>query len=135
MTETLSDAHYLFDTGALIDIYHGRERVKPFFDQLIEPDGGLTAYVSPISEAELWVGLRAHELERHEALLSFFRPLPLTSEAGCLAGEWMRRFSPKGLGWMDALIVAPAAVMGLLVLTRDRRLAETLTGEANFVLY
>lgn len=135
MTETMSESHYLFDTGALIDIYHGRERVKPFFEQLIEPDGGLTVYVSPVSEAELWLGLRAHELERHEALLSIFRPLPLTSEAGRLAGEWMRRFGPKGLGWMDALIVATAAVMGLPVLTRDRRLVETLAGEADLVLY
>ena len=135
MTETRSESHYLFDTGALIDIYHGRERVKPFFEQLLEPDGGLIAYVSPVSEAELWLGLRAHELERHEALLSFFRPLPLTSEAGRLAGEWMRRFGPKGLGWMDALIAATAAVTGLLVLTRDRRLVETLAGEAGFVLY
>ena len=135
MTETMSEAHYLFDTGVLLDIYHGRERVNPFFEQLIEPDSALTAYISPVSEAELWLGLRAHELERHEALLAFSRPLPLTAEAGRLAGEWVRRFAPKGLGWMDAMIVSAAAVMGLPVLTRDRRLVETLAGEADFVLY
>lgn len=131
----MSESRCLFDTGALIDIYHGRERVKPFFEQLIEPDGGLTAYISPVSEAELWLGLRAYELERHEALLSFFRPVPLTSEAGHLAGEWMRRFGPKGLGWMDALIVATAAVAGVPVFTRNLHLAILLGNESAFVLY
>ena len=133
MTQTTSEARYLFDTAALIDIYHGRERVRLYFDRLFE--GSATAYISPISEAELWLGLRPDELARHEALLAYFQALPLTSDAGRLAGEWMRRLRPAGLGWMDALIAATAAVAGVPVLTRDRRLAETLGGEAEIVLY
>jgi hypothetical protein len=27
---------YLFDTGALIDIYRGRQRIRPFFDQVMD---------------------------------------------------------------------------------------------------
>ena len=135
MTETMSESHYLFDTGALIDIYHGRERVRPYFNRLLEPDDDFAAYVAPITEAELWLGLRPDELQRHEALLAYFIPLPLSSAAGRLAGEWMRRFSATGLGWMDALIVATAAVAGLSVLTRDRRLAALLEDEAKLHLY
>lgn len=126
---------WLFDTAALIDIYHGRSRVRPYFDRLLEQHDGFTAYVSPITEAELWVGLRSDELERHEALLARFTPLPLTSTAGRLAGEWMRRFGNEGLGWMDALIVATAATVAVPVLTRDRRLAVLLSREAEFILY
>lgn len=123
----------VFDTGALIDVYHGRSRVRPYFDRLFE--ASFTAFISPISEAELWLGLRPGEMERHEALLTLFVSLPLTSGAGRLAGEWMRRFGPIGLGWMDALIAATAAMAGVPLLTRDRRLVEALNREAEFTLY
>jgi predicted nucleic acid-binding protein len=129
----MSERGYLFDTGALIDIYHGRARVQPFFERLFEDS--FIACISPISEAELWRGLRPDELERHEALLAFFVSVSLTSEVGRLAGEWMRRYDAQGLGWMDALIAATAATAGVPLLTRDRRLAAVLDGEAKFALY
>ena len=40
---------WLFDTGALIDIYLGRGRIKPYFDQLLQ--GELVAYASVISSS------------------------------------------------------------------------------------
>lgn len=129
----MSEPPYLFDTGALIDIYRGRQRIRPFFDNIVS--GSVTAYVSPITEAELWFGLRSGEREQHEALLGYFIALPLTSQAGRLAGEWMRQFGARGLGWMDALIVATAAITDLAVLTRDRRLADVLAEQARFMLY
>lgn len=129
----MSEPAYLFDTGALIDIYRGRERIRPLFDQVI--DGSVRAYVSPISEAELWLGLRPGEEDLHEALLGLFTALPLISEAGRLAGQWMQQFGTVGLGWMDALLAATAAVAGVPLLTRDRRLVQTLQSEAEFVQY
>ena len=129
----MNEPSYLFDTGALIDIYRGRPRIRPFFDDLLIE--AVTAYVSPVSEAELWFGLRPGEQEQHVALLNFFIALPVTSKAGRLAGEWMQRYGPRGLGWMDALIVASASLAGVPVLTRDRRLAEVLGEEAKFELY
>jgi predicted nucleic acid-binding protein len=129
----MSDRGYLFDTGALIDIYHGRDRVQPFFERIFEDS--FIAHISPISEAELWLGLRPDELERHEALLAFFVPLSLTSEAGRLAGEWMRRYDAQGLGWMGALIAATATTAGIPLLTRDQRLAAVLGEETEIVVY
>ena len=129
----MSEPPYLFDTGALIDIYRGRQRIRPFFDAIV--GRSVTAYVSPITEAELWFGLRSGGREQHEALLGYFIALPLTSEAGRLAGEWIQQYGPRGLGWMDALIVASAALAAVPVLTRDRRLAEVLAEEAEFILY
>jgi predicted nucleic acid-binding protein len=129
----MSERVYLFDTGALLDIYHGRRRVQEHFDRLLA--GFPVTYVSTISEAELWRGLRPDELERHETLLAFFVALPLMSDASRLAGQWMRRYEGQGLGWMDALIVATASVAGATVLTRDRRLAEVLAAESEFELY
>jgi predicted nucleic acid-binding protein len=124
---------FLFDTGALIDIYRGRTTVRPRFQTVV--DGKLSGYVSVITEAELWRGVKPMELDRHEAILSFFQSLTLDSRAARLAGEWMQKYEPHGLGWMDALIVATARHAGLAVLTRDARLAQVLAGEAQFEVY
>jgi len=126
-----SEQRYLFDTGALIDIYRGRERIRPYFEKL----AAQPAAISVISEAELWMGLRPDEVTEHEALLGYFALLDVTSRVGRQAGEWMQRYRHRGLGWMDALIVATARVEGLAVLTRDRRLAAVLSPEAPFAVY
>lgn len=124
---------WLFDSGVLFDLYKGRQRARVYFDRLV--DGSLRGYVSVISEAEMWRGLRPGEVEDHEALLSLFIVLPLDSRAARLAGTWMQRYESRGLGWMDALIVATARQADLTVLTRDARLAACLAGEARFKVY
>ena len=127
----MDDPDQLLDTGVLIDIYLGRERIRPIFDNLTSLRFG----ISVVSEAELWRGLRPGEHERHQALMAYFVALPVTSAVARLAGEWMQRYSARGLGWMDAFITATAAVEKLPLLTRDRRLAAVLKDEAGFVLY
>ncbi|MCP4427037.1 MAG: type II toxin-antitoxin system VapC family toxin [Chloroflexi bacterium] len=124
---------WLFDTGCLIDIYRGRMRIKPYFDRVLA--GDIASYLSVITEAELWRGLRVGELDEHEALLAQFTILPLRSEAGRLAGEWMQRYQAVGLGWMDALIGATAVTANVPVLTRDKKLAKELANEVNFEVY
>lgn len=128
-----SEMGYLFDTGALIDIYRGRSRIQPYFNALME--GRPAAFILVVSEAELWQGLRQDELSRHDALLSRFNTLPINSESARTAGVWMQLYKTGGLGWMDALLVATAAAAGLAVFTRDRQLATLLEDEAAFVLY
>lgn len=123
----------LFDTGALLDIYKGRNRIKPYFDHYVKT--GKLNYISVISEAELWRGLRTHEVDRHNVLLAQFIVLPLRSEAARLAGSWMQQHQAIGLGWMDALIVATAATANLVVLTRDKRLGDLLATQSAFELY
>jgi predicted nucleic acid-binding protein len=123
----------LFDSNALIDLYRGRPTVRPYLDALLSDN--LMAYLSVITEAELWRGLRAHEVERHKALLSLFIRLPLNSVAARQAGAWMQQYATQGLGWMDALIVATAHGCNLPVLTRDLRLVKCLAHEADFEAY
>lgn len=123
----------LFDTGALFDLYKGRQHARAYFDCLL--DGSLRGYVSVISEAEIWRRLRPGEVEDHKALLGLFVVLPLDSGAARLAGTWMQHYEEQGLGWMDALIVATARQVGLTVLTRDARLAACLADEARFEVY
>jgi len=123
----------LFDTGALIDIYRGRPFIRSWFQAVM--DGDLRGYVSVISQAELWRGVKPAEVERHEAIISYFTSIPLDSGAARLAGEWMQKYEPHGLGWMDALIVSTAKQSGLPLLTRDAKLAKVLADEAQFEVY
>jgi len=123
----------LFDTGALIDIYRGREPIRAHYESILA--GETQAYISAITEAELWRGVKQNEIERHETIVSLFISLPLDSNAARLAGQWMREYESKGLGWMDALITATAKQADLLVLTRDAKLARVLSGNAMFEVY
>jgi predicted nucleic acid-binding protein len=130
MTRT---AELLFDTNALVDIYRGQASIKAHFESIL--NGSMLPYVSSITEAELWRGLRPDELERHELILSQFISLPLDSDAARLAGTWMQKYATSGLGWMDALISATGKIADLPVLTRDKRLVSVLSAETNFELY
>ena len=123
----------LFDTTALVDVYRGKSGIKKYFDLIL--DGSLLPYVSVLTEAELWRGLHADEVERHELIIERFVSLPLDSDAARRAGIWMQKYSTSGLGWMDALISATGKVAGLTVLTRDKRLKTVLSAEADFELY
>lgn len=124
---------WLFDTGALIDIYLGRGRIKPYFDQLAQKE--IVGFVSVISEAELWRGLRPGEVEKHQLLLRQFTLLPLRSDTAQLAGQWMQQYQTQGLGWMDAFITATAYTTRIPLLTRDKKLVALLQTEAQFHLY
>ncbi len=123
----------LFDTNALIDVYKGRQRIWPYFEAILNHE--INPYLSVISEAELWRGLRVGEVEKHHALLTQFVSLPLYSEAARQAGLWMQHHQPQGLGWMDALIVGTAVIANIPILTRDKKLADVLQIHAQFELY
>lgn len=115
------------------DLYKGRQRARVYFERLL--GGSLRGYVSVVSEAGMWRGLRPDEVEEHEALLELFVVMLLDSGVARLAGAWMQRYGSQGLGWMDALTVATARRADLTVLTRDARLAACLADEAQFKVY
>jgi len=123
----------MFDTTALVDIYRGRTEIKLLFDGVVT--GQLQPFISVITEAELWRGVKLEEVELHEALLSHLASVPLQSEMARLAGAWMQRYAATGLGWLDALNAATAKSVSLPLLTRDRRLAEVLADELKFETY
>ena len=129
----MQSAGLLFDPGARIDIYRGRAMMRARFQNVVE--GTLIAYLSVISEAELWRGIKPVEIERHEAILAYFNSLTVDSRTARLAGEWMQKYESQGLGRMDALIVAAAKKSGLPVITRDAKLAHVLGKEARFQVY
>lgn len=123
----------LFDTSAAIDIYKGRKRIEPYFETVFEKDA--RPYLSIVSVAELWRGLRLGETDQHEALLQMFHILPINVKTAKVAGQWMNLYVHDGLGWMDCLLTATASMENFPVLTRNKKLVNLLSNHADFVLY
>ena len=108
----------LLDTDVLIEYLRGRE-------EAIEHLEGLTSYLylSVISVAELFAGVKSDEEERSlEQFLLAFAVLPVTERVARLGGLYRRDFRPShGTGLADALIAATAEENGAHLVTFNRR--------------
>ena len=110
---------WMFDSVALIDYYHNRPAVVPYFEMAL--NGQATGAFSTITELELWQGIRAGEEERHEALLALLERVPLDGAIARRAGELRRRIGLDHLSLPDAAIAASAELTGRILLTRNTR--------------
>ncbi|MFC2023809.1 PIN domain-containing protein [Chloroflexota bacterium] len=115
---------WMLDTVALIDYYHGRPGVSPYFDAILE--GQAAGAFSTITELEMWQGIRPGEEERHEALLALLERVPLEGAMARRAGQLRRRFGLDRLALPDAAIAASAELAGCTLLTRNTRDFEAL---------
>jgi len=109
----------MFDSVALIDYYHNRPAVVPYFEMTL--NGQATGAFSTITELELWQGIRAGEEERHEALLALLERVPLDGAIARRAGELRRRIGLDNLSLPDAAVAASAELTGRILLTRNMR--------------
>jgi predicted nucleic acid-binding protein len=109
----------MFDSVALIDYYHNRAAVVPYFEMIL--NGQATGAFSTITELELWQGIRAGEEERHEAMLALLERVPLDGAIARQAGELRRRIGLDNLSLPDAAIAASAELTGGVLLTRNTR--------------
>lgn len=99
----------LFDTDVLIEHLRGNAQVTSQIDEL-HTAKNILAY-TPISEAEIFRGLRSNERQKTEAILSHFECLDLNQSVGRKAGEYLRQYSKShGLELPDAMIAAAAAI-------------------------
>jgi predicted nucleic acid-binding protein len=110
---------WMFDSVALIDYYHNRTAVAPYFEMILS--GQATGAYSTITELELWQGIRAGEEERHEAMLALLEGVPLDGAIARRAGELRRRIGLDNLSLPDAAIAASAELTGRVLLTRNTR--------------
>jgi predicted nucleic acid-binding protein len=114
----------MFDSVALIDYYHNRPAVIPYFEMIL--NGRATGAFSTVTELEMWQGLRAGEEERHEAVLALLERVPLDGAIARRAGELRRRIGLERLSLPDAAIAASAELTGRTLLTRNKRDFEPL---------
>ncbi len=112
------DGRLLIDTDVLVEYLRGRQEAVEYLE-------GLTAdlYVSVVSVAELFAGVRGDQEERSlEQFLLVFTALPVTERVARLGGLYRRDYRPShGTGLADALIAATAEENGSGLVTFNRR--------------
>jgi predicted nucleic acid-binding protein len=108
----------LIDTDVLIEYLRGRDRAVEYLE-------GLHAdlYVSVVSVAELFAGVRGEEEEASlKQFLLTFTVLPVTQKVAQLGGLYRREYrTSHGTGIADALIAATAEDSGAGLVSFNRR--------------
>jgi predicted nucleic acid-binding protein len=108
----------LVDTDVLIEYLRGQGEAIRYLE-------GLTSdlYLSVISVAELFAGVKGEEEERSlKQFLLAFAVLPVTEKVARRGGLYRRDFGPShGTGLADALIAATTEENGASLVTFNRR--------------
>lgn len=108
----------VIDTDILVDHLRGQAATSEWLES---QDADLV--VSAITVAELFAGVRGERDSRAlEKFLLAFAVLPATDEIARLAGQYRRTYGPShGTGLADALIAATASVLGVPLVSFNRR--------------
>lgn len=111
----------LVDSDILIEVFRGRDAgIVDRWRSLQSPSNALLC--SPVSICELWHGVRPAEEEALEALFASLICVPVNTEVGRRAGEYLRRYSKShSVEIADGLIAATAAVHRAALWTRNRK--------------
>jgi predicted nucleic acid-binding protein len=111
----------LVDSDILIEVSRGRDQnILTRWAELSQSENPIL--YSPVTEAELWAGVRPRE---HEALTRLFHALTcvvIDSETGRQAGDYLRQYHKShGLELGDALIASAALRHRAELWTRNRK--------------
>ena len=108
----------LIDTDVLIEYLRGRSEAAEYLESLTSD-----LYISVISVAELFAGVRGDEEEKSlKQLLLAFVILPVTERIARLGGLYRRDYGRShGTGLADALIAATSDENGADLVTFNRR--------------
>jgi predicted nucleic acid-binding protein len=111
----------LVDSDILIEVSRGRN-TDLISRWAVLSHSDVAVLYSPVSVAELWAG--AHPAE-HDVLTNLFRALtcvPIDTETGRQAGDYLRRYRKShGVELGDALVAAGAVVNSAALWTRSRK--------------
>lgn len=111
----------LVDSDILIEVLRGRkaEVVRLWSETVSEEE---PMFYSPVTLAEIRHGMRAHERESTERVLSSMVSVPIEVEIGARAGDYLRAFhSSHAVELGDALIAATASIHQLALWTQNRK--------------
>jgi predicted nucleic acid-binding protein len=106
----------LFDTDVIIEHLRGNQSVRDTLNNL--SDKNIIYAYTPVTEAEIYHGLRANEEEVVEATLGLFQCLDITRTIGRRAGNYLQQYAKSHhMDVADALIAACAAENGYSLCT------------------
>lgn len=108
----------LFDTDVLIEYLRGRQRAADYLNSVEESDW----YISAMTVAELYAGMRSSEDEQMRDFLTLFDVVVVDADQARQAGRWRNEFRDShGTGLADAVIAAGArSVQATLVTFHER---------------
>jgi predicted nucleic acid-binding protein len=112
---------FLLDTTFIIDVLNNRRNRPAVMRELIADQHELAC--CPINVTEIYTGLREPERERTEALLRSFELVPISFEAGRLAGELLQTGKVQGKTFSvpDMIIAAVCITEDLTLITDNRK--------------
>lgn len=121
---------YLADSTLLVDYFRRRDEAREYIEKARR--GEITLFISAVTEAELWVGIRTDsQLESYVALLEEIKKIHVNSKIAREAGSIWKQYShymgrdserspEEDLRHLpDALIAATAKSRNLILLTAN----------------
>jgi predicted nucleic acid-binding protein len=111
----------LLDTDVLIEVLRARSAsLLAAWSRL--QSSSASVFVSPVTVAEIWHGLRPEEQEPMAGLFSALGCVAIDARIGRQAGHYLKQFHKShGVMLGDALVAATAAVHAIRLWTRNRR--------------
>jgi len=111
----------LLDSDVLIEVLRGRKLdVAALWTETVTANEPL--FYSPVTLAEIRHRMRGHERESTERILSSMVIVPIETEIGARAGDYLRAFhASHAMELGDALIAATASVHHLDLWTQNRK--------------
>jgi predicted nucleic acid-binding protein len=111
----------LVDSDILIEVSRGVN--AEILSKWAEPGESESVILcSPVTVAELWHGARPKEFDLISNLFRTLLCVPIDSETGRQAGEYLRKYRKShGVELGDALIAAAATILGATLWTRNRK--------------
>ena len=111
----------LLDSDILIEVSRGRNsEILMRWSALREAEAEIL--YSPVTEAELWAGVRPREYQELTNLLHSLLCVPIDRETGRRAGEYLKLYGRShSVELADALIASAAALNAAQLWTRNRK--------------
>ena len=108
----------LIDTDIIVDFFRGYNSTKRFFGNILKKN--VQAFVSVITIAEIYAGIRGGEQEQIESFFLKYKEIPIYGTISKLAGLLKNRYGKShGLMLPDALIAATAIENRLTLYTNN----------------
>ena len=104
----------LVDTDVIINFLRGREIARNFLTSAADDS---KMYISAITIAEIYAGMKKHEREETENLLESFHVVDINAETARIAGELKNKETGQVLELDDCLIAACAISAGARLAT------------------
>jgi predicted nucleic acid-binding protein len=104
----------LVDTDVLIDFLRGKEKAKVFLSTLVKEP---VVYISALTVAELYAGMKDHEREQTADLIDSLNVVAVNREIAEKAGHYKRTIKTQTLELDDCIIAATAFIKQAVLAT------------------